>query len=165
VLDPELHEELRIAEKTALALRIAMLSEPFIYVTVALMLREVSDFGGPEEFQSGLPLMRSFFLLLSVLAVLAIVVIRNLLFSPDRLNSSRVDFHKVAMAYSRAQMVIDTLAVVPATLGFVLFLIGGDMDYLVILSIASITMLILLFPRRETLERAVTDRILRGERT
>jgi hypothetical protein len=164
VLDPELYEELRTGVKTALVLHIAMLSEPLIYVIVALVFREVSGFRGLEESQSSLPLMRSLFLLLSVLTVPAIVVFRKLLFSPDKLVPSGADFHKVAMAYSRAHMVIDALAVVPATLGFVLFLIGGDMEYLMMLSTASITMLILLFPRRETLERAVTDRILRGER-
>ena len=49
MLDPELHEELRIADKTVLVLHIAMLSEPIIYVIVALVLREVSGFRGLEE--------------------------------------------------------------------------------------------------------------------
>ena len=67
------------------------------------------------------------------------------------------------MAYSRAQIVVDALAVVPTTLGFVLFLAGGAMDYLVGLSIASVAMLIFSFPRRETLEQAVMEKIFRGE--
>lgn len=163
MLDPELQEELKNANRTALVLHIAMLIEPLVYVIVALVLREVSDFRGLEESPTGLALMRSLFILLSILVIPAIVLLKRVLFSPDRIVSGKAGMHGVAMAYTRAQMIVDALAAVPATLGFVMFLIGGSMDYLVMLSTASVAMLILLFPKSDTLENTVMDRMLRGE--
>ena len=165
MLDPQFQEELKNANKTVLILHVSMMSEPLVYVIVAFVLRGVSNFKGLEEFQSSLPLIRSIFVLLSVPVIPAIAVLRRRLFSPDRMVPGGADTRKMAMVYSRAQVVVDALAVVPATFGFVLFLIGGGMDYLVVLSAGSIAMLIFLFPRRETLERAVMARVLRGETT
>ena len=69
MLDSELHDELRNANKTALVLHISMLSQPLIYVIIALVLREMSHFKGLDEFFPGLPLMRFVFFLVSVLVI------------------------------------------------------------------------------------------------
>lgn len=165
MLDPILQSELKKANRTVLFLHIAMLGEPFIYVIVALALKQAAGFERTEDSQSVVPLLRSIFLLVSTLVILGIIFLRRLLFSPERLVPAGADVEKIAMVYSRAQLVVDALAAVPATLGFVLFLLGGSMEFLVVLSAVSIAMLVFLFPRYETLEGAAMSGIVRGETT
>lgn len=165
MLDPVLQSELKKANRTVLFLHIAMLGEPFIYVIVALALKQAGGFEGTEGSQPVVPLLRSVFLLVSALAVLGIFFLRRLLFAPERLIPAGADAGKISAAYSRAQVVVDALAVVPATLGFVLFLLGGSMEVFVALSAVSIVVLVFLFPRYETLEEAAVSRTLKGEAT
>lgn len=165
MLDPILQGELKKANRTVVFLHIAVLCEPFIYVIVALALKQAGGFEGMEDSESVVPLLRSVFLLVSALAVLGIFLLRRLLFSRERLIPAEADAGKISAAYSRAQMVVDALAVVPATLGFVLFLLGGSMEVFVALSVVSIAVLVFLFPRYETLEEAAVSRTLRGETT
>jgi hypothetical protein len=163
LLDPILQSELKKANRTVLFLHISLLGEPFIYVIVALALKQVAGFEGMEGSRPVIPLLRSIFLLASALVVISIVFLRRLLFSPERMVPAGADVEKIAMVYSRAQLVVDALAAVPATLGFVLFLLGGSMEFLVVLSAVSIATLVFLFPRYETLEGAVLAGIGRGE--
>ncbi len=163
MLDPILQSELRKANRTVLLLHISLLAEPFIYVIVALALKQAAGFEGMEGSQSVIPLLRSIFLLVSALVVLSVIFLRRVLFAPERLVPAGADVEKIAMGYSRAQTIVDALATVPATLGFVLFVLGDSLEFLVVLSAVSIAMLVFLFPRYETLEGVAVSRILQGE--
>ncbi|UCD56454.1 MAG: hypothetical protein JSV16_11535 [Candidatus Hydrogenedentota bacterium] len=163
MLDPDLQKELKNSSRVVLFLHLSMLSEPVIYVIVALVLREAARYKGMEGTESFLSFMRSAFVLVSVSVVPAIILLRRRLFAPERLIPPGADMEKIAMLYSRAQLICDVLAAVPATLGFVFFLIDGSIDFLVLLSVVSMVTLIFTFPRYETLEGALMTRIMRGE--
>lgn len=163
MLDPVLQSELKKATRTVLFVHISILCEPFIYMAVALVLKEVTGFEGVEGSEGVIHLLRSIFVLLSALMIPGVIFLRRLLLSPERIVSADADVGKIARAYSRAQVVVDTFAALPATLGFVLFLLGEGVEILFVLSAVSIAMLVFLFPRYETLEGVVLAGIARGE--
>lgn len=163
MLDPELRQELLNTNKTVSVMHLSMLVEPVVYVLVAFLLKSAADFQGLERSQDFIPAVRSIFLIISVLAIPAVVSLRRFLFSPERIAPADADVEKIAMRYSRSQLIIDAVAAVPATLGFVLFLLGGKMDLLFVLSAVSIAIMVLIFPRYETLEQAAIARMIRGE--
>ena len=89
--------------------------------------------------------------------------LRRILLAPERLIPVGAGTERIGALYMRSQVIIDALAAVPATLGFVLFLIYGNMGMLVLFSLGSIVLLVAVFPRYEILETAVMARIMAGE--
>jgi hypothetical protein len=163
VLDPDVQQELRDSSKTAVILHLAMLSEPVIYVIVAMVLKKTGAIASEGEAPTLVPLVRSIAVFVSVLVIAAVILLRRVLFSPERLAPSGATVRDIGMLYARSQIVIDTLAALPATLGLVLFLIGGSMEFLFLLAITSLAILVLIFPRYDVLEQAVMARIMKGE--
>ena len=163
MLDPDLQKELKNAIKTAVVLHVAMVCEPVMYVIVALVLRRTGFDRGMVGQQPVVALMRSAFIVISVAVIPAIVFLRRALYTPQRVVPRGADAQRIGMLCSRAQLIIDAVAVVPVTLGFVFFLVNGSMDLLIALSIVSLVILAMVFPRYEMVEGAVIARIMQGE--
>ena len=163
MLDPDLQKELKNAIKTAVVLHVAMVCEPVMYVIVALVLRQAGFDRGMAGQQPVVALMRSAFIVISVAVIPAIVFLRRALYTPQRIAPSGADTQRIGMLCSRAQLIIDAVAVVPVTLGFVFFLVDGSMGLLTALSVVSLVILAMIFPRYEMVEVAVMARMMHGE--
>lgn len=163
MLEPDLQKELKNASRGVLFVHVAMLSEPIIYVIVAFVLRDAAQFEGLDSAREAATAIQSAFILVSVLTIPTIVFLRRILLAPERLIPVGAGTERIGALYMRSQVIIDALAAVPATLGFVLFLIYGNMGMLVLFSLGSIVLLVAVFPRYEILETAVMARIMAGE--
>ena len=94
--------------------------------------------------------------------ILALIFIRRPLFAQERIFPSGAGARKIGMLWTRSQLIVDVLAVTPATLGLVLFFMSGNMDFLIGLSIVSMAVLAFLFPRYEKFEKIIMTGIMNG---
>jgi hypothetical protein len=163
LLDPDIQRELKKSANTVAILHMAMLFEPIAYLIVAFVLKSAGFGGTMHESQDIIPLMHSVFMLISVAVIPAVILLRRILFTPERIVPSGTNVQRIATSWARAQLVVDALAVILATLGLVLFLMNGNMNTLAVLTVGSLVILALVFPRYGMVEEAVTARILQGE--
>jgi len=162
LLDSDLREELKPINKTVTFLHMALLFEPLLYIGVAIALKQAGFLEGSSHAESFVGAARAVFILISAVAFAAVVMLRRVLFSSERVIPDGADIARIRDSYCRPQIVADALAVTPPTLGMVYFIISGSMGLLIATSMVSIGFMIFYFPRYETLEAAVTARIAQG---
>ncbi len=162
MLDPDLRQELKQINRTVTFLHTALLFEPLLYIGVAIALQLAGSFKSAVDAESFIGAVRAAFILISAVAFAAVVMLRRVLFSSERVIPDGADVARIRDGYCRSQIVADTLAVTPPTLGLVYFILIGSMGLLIVTSIVSIGFMIFYFPRYEMLEAAVTARIAQG---
>lgn len=153
--DPNLQEELTQASKTATIVHCAMLCEPVILVVVALVLRNAGVLRTMGEEDSLVGIMRTIFFLLSVLAFGGFIAVWRLMFTPEKMVPRGIAPSKIRTNYVSAHVSLDVIATLPTTFGFVLFVLSGAMTFLVVVALVGIVLMIVVFPRPETLASMV----------
>ena len=163
MLDPSLQIELKKANRTVTIIHLALLTEPFIYIIIALALKQMGGFEGIQGFSESLPIVRLACGLISVVMIANAIFVRRSLLSPEKIVPAGAEPKMVGTLYSRAHITIGAIATAPAVVGLVWFVISGNTDLLIVLSGASIALQILAFPRYEALEKVVPARVMQGE--
>jgi len=162
LLDLDIQKELKNVAKTGMILHFAILCEPVVYAVVALIVKRAGFDGAAKGPQPLFPFMRSSFVLLSIVMILALIFLRKILFAPERIFPSSASAREIGMLWTRSQLIVDVFAVTLATLGLALFFISGNMDFLLGLSIVSLVVSSFLFPRYEKLEEIIMTGIMKG---
>ena len=163
VLDPSLQMELKKANRTVTLICLCLLSDPFIYIIIAFGLKQMAGFDGVQGTSESLHVVRFACALIFVTMIANAIFVRKSLLSPERIAPAGADAKMVGTLYSRNHMIIGAIATAPAVVGLVWFVIRGNTDLLIVLSVASIALQILAFPRYEALEKVVLAKVMQGE--
>lgn len=163
MLDPDLQNELRQATTTAVVLHVAMLFEPVVLVVMAVVLGKSSILENAPGLNSDGGSAHALFVGMSALSFGLFFLFRRSMLSPEKLAPEGADAKAVVGNYKRAQIVPNACAVAPSILGLVNFVITGDMTFLFVCAAIGVAMMIMTFPRHETLEAAVEAWLERGE--
>ena len=163
LLDPDLQNALRRAIKPAVILHVAMLSEPVILVVVGVVLGQLGIFGNTHGLKSDIGFMHMIFIGTSALSFGFSFFFRRSMLSREKLIPSGADAMVVVGNYNRAQAVSNVCAVMPAPLGLVDFMMTGELTLLVVCAAIGVAMMMMTFPRLETLEAAAEAWLERGE--
>ncbi len=143
-------------------LHISLLSEPLIYLVIALLLKSGFGFEGLMPAVEDTSLLRWIFMAASAVLAVLVLLLQHSFLAKERFGLNRAVAEEILSQYSRAQIVLDALAAAPATFGFVSFLLSGDMSLLIALAALSVFLLIVLYPRAGRLHDMMNDRAMSG---
>jgi hypothetical protein len=161
--DPNLQQELTQASKTATIVHGAMLCEPVILVVVALVLKSAGvlrTMGGEDSLVG---MMRMIFFLLSLAAFGGFFAAWRIMLAPEKMVPRGVAASKIRSNYVSAHVCLDVIATLPTTFGFVLFVLSGNMIFLVAVAVVGVALMIFVFPRPENLASMVAAQMAKAD--
>jgi hypothetical protein len=132
---------------------------PAAMFAIALILRKTLPFlATPITSEANIKLLGYVFIGLAVVDVIVAFIIKRRLISVKNL-LARYSFHPASFAKQLAQAYLPVFAICagPALYGLVFYLLGGDLDTYVLISIICPAAFLLLKPKEEEIERLESE--------
>ncbi|MBU1627225.1 hypothetical protein KKB18_07645 [bacterium] len=144
-LPEKLNLELKDAFKRTMIISIAMIIECPILFLIGYYLVEFSVVSTNPDFQ-GNEILKSIFLIIGILCLASALYLKKLILKP-KIHEKAKSIFEIINKLSTFTIVIFAISDVPIVLGFVYYLLSGNMNVFQIMIIISIISYILCLPR------------------